>query len=89
MHQVICLPPLWPPTRTIFGQSHAGGSGRGWGAGEGMHDEAQIKSALGLLSLKILNFDIKLVLIDLAFLFTRLKLFECIIRSWYTVSTSA
>ena len=43
----------------------------------------------GLLSLKILNFDIKLVLIDLAFLFTRLKLFECIIRSWYTVSTSA
>lgn len=47
MHQVICLPPLWPPTRTIFGQIHAGGSGRGWGAGEGMHDEAQIKSALG------------------------------------------
>lgn len=43
----------------------------------------------GLLSLKILHFDIKLVLIDLAFLFTRLKLFECIIHSWYTVSTSA
>lgn len=56
MHQVICLPPLWPPTRTIFGQSHAGGSGRGWEAGEGMHDEAQIKSALGATFPQVIKF---------------------------------
>lgn len=91
MHHVICLPPSGLPRGQSLGKVTQEEVDReGGGGGEkGCMTKPKLSPPWGLLSLKILNLDIKLVLIDLAFLFTRLKLFECIIRSWYTVSTSA
>lgn len=48
MHHVICLPPSGLPRGQSLGKVTQEEVDReGGGGGEGMHDEAQIKSALG------------------------------------------